>query len=666
MYRKALREFLGKQHLKATRATAATTEAHDSSHSPVIARLTSLELLLKDDLTRTLAWWKLPSSWSRLTETPQFNVKILELRYSIETENSESLRYSRKSSSIRSKPALSYSIVWKNGQVRNKEDVSRSKRQPTASEANLLRVKTHTKVEGYRSDGQTDEESSDRHIGMIELESETEDGVLSQRRHRLGHLLVHDDSVMSADIESQNFQSSDRETPAAGISRRARSSLEQTFEGNETPIRATLHHRLMGDQFGSSSSTSLSSSEIGDFNERDVDYEFDDTGELVKGTSANRLPLDSDGRGRRRSSHGKLSLGHWDRVRRPGRSRRKRYRLKGMVFRDRSLRPRIVGSSTGRRFQNLPVVEQSWSEKVVPQNVHSRVRRRLLKPRIQTRRRKKRLEYNEHTSESMAVRTRSFLDESKPSRKTEAQLFVRRRGKLPLKSLRLPMQKSRLWKQLLTVIWDISPPMVSQLLDRFPTRKSLRKVARRVQLQDPNISVLCAWVAPQLTSHIFDLAFFPGMPTGIGIHATESQRRQTSGVSTSSITCCSCGRQSSTIAVREPKSRISMIPLPLLYLPAFPVASIVPVLHRYCNQDTLIRRLMLRTFEFHSVEVPKLYSLELIQALRADSGRIIELLLIDLANVYPSFHHQLFFPLFTELLVCQTLRTTKYEELYCM
>lgn len=281
------------------------------------------------------------------------------------------------------------------------------------------------------------------------------------------------------------------------------------------------------------------------------------------------------------------------------------------------------------------------------------------RPQVTARSRRKR---QDHQRKKLALNMQGKKKDNKTSRlfthtglleKNETQLFVQRRGKIVLKSLTFPTQKLQLWKNLLMTAWDISPPVVSQLLDHFPTRKSLRRAARRIQFQNPYTSLICILVAPHLNLHLLDLTFTPNGISAIGKRSTESRLREIASVSRpKSMSCFRCGTKEPPSDIRKRSHQHNhLIHFPWFYLPIIPIASVLPLLHRNHERNVLARRFALRVLEFHSADVPKLYSLELIQSLRADSGRVVESVLIDLAKAYPSFYHQLCFLLSSELVV---------------
>lgn len=236
----------------------------------------------------------------------------------------------------------------------------------------------------------------------------------------------------------------------------------------------------------------------------------------------------------------------------------------------------------------------------------------------------------------------------------EARLKVRRKGKLLLRSLPFASPKWQLWKYILTTSWSISPPLISQLLERFPARQTLRKVLRSVHVKNFPMSLLCILIAPQLNCHILDVVCTPNVITALGQSSADERFRTMKPILTQKLSFwCGCGKSSIT-AVRSTHSRRSseaLIPFPLLHLPIMPIKFVLSLIHRCHEYHILARRLALRSFEYQSVETCKLYLLQLIQGLRVDPGRIIESFLIDLAEAYPSIHDLLVYPLSTELFV---------------
>lgn len=622
-----------RHHLKATRATI----TDDDDSAPSLVNLTLLELLLKDDLLRALVWSGFPTRWNSLTEIPNFKQLFMT---QMPMDRIPTLKLERAKSTVQA------------------TDV------PLLTFCGADLIKDRSGMSNIASD----------------LESDTPHG--------------NEDSSIADDAEIERIKFSIAVPRQGSYNILSRTPPET---GDDTPVAAL--NQLIGRGRSVSSSTSLSSdqsqsdtSETQRLERLEVSLE-QSISDILSDELSNEIDRESVGKDRepnrkgresksrelvsQRQSLSSYSSSEGLTLRRrfsPGKGKSKKRELSKRFQRFRKRQHHLpisksfqYGKSTNevgfrsphlsmsRMRKGWPVVGRTGRDSTRLVNRPKRIGGRSVEMNSRRRPANSILAYLRWRRVGRTDTTHSNREEQKKtlfnpniSRKSDTQLFIRRRGKIPMKSLPLSLQKYQLWESLLRVGWTISPPILSQLIIRFPTRKSLRKVARKIQAREPFISLLSVLIAPQLNPELIDLSITSWTSSKFGKRSVESRLLEIAPPNRQG--CCSCGRGSirpPTLRHRKPK----LLPFPWLYLPLVPLSSAIPLLNRSHGLDVLARRFLFRTFEFHSVDTPKLYLLELIQALRGDSGRVIETLLIDLALAFPSMRDLLIFSLSTELAV---------------
>lgn len=241
-----------------------------------------------------------------------------------------------------------------------------------------------------------------------------------------------------------------------------------------------------------------------------------------------------------------------------------------------------------------------------------------------------------------------------------ANQLVQRRGKIPL-YLSFPDQKRKLWKNLVSAAWDISPALVSQLLHRYPTRKTLYSCARRIVTRDPYTLLYMLLYLPEEHSRIIDVIAAP-YSSWAGTYRYPLPL-QTVGHPTwlrKIFACCRSFQQGPLLDNVLNLLRTSYATcFPWIYLPFVPMCTLLPLLHYTHRYNVLLRRLLLRSFEFgHGKTNVQCFMLQFFQALRTDDGSVLQTFLLSLSQACPSITQLLRWSLSTEFQVTLIMRIT--------